>query len=381
MAKKVKNIVKREETPVKHSEESKKHEERSSPEPKQGCGKSFDTVALFIAGLIVGLAIGGLMFSAMGSKEANTTADPAQLNAVGSKAVDFITANLISEGDTIVLLNVSPVENTGIYQVKVNYTSGPYSQIIDSYATKDVELLCPSGILTAEFEAMMQEQEQEQQQEEQKDPEEVCAQLAKAEKPVLEAYVVSNCPFGLQMQRIMYAIVQNTPEAAQYLTVRYMGEVSNGKVTSMHGDAEAQENLRQICIREEQSDKYWGYVGCYMQEGKSEDCLTSAKVDKAKLEECMSDASKGVEYAKEDFELSDKYQVTGSPTLIMNQERVSEFDFAVDGADGRSAEAAKNLLCCGFNTKPAFCSTELAKTRAATMYSDGYDGAGSTGSC
>jgi hypothetical protein len=33
--------------------------------------------------------------------------------------------------------------------------------------------------------------------------------------------------------------------------------VKNGKIASMHGDEEAKENLRQICIREEQKDKYW----------------------------------------------------------------------------------------------------------------------------
>jgi len=39
----------------------------------------------------------------------------------------------------------------------------------------------------------------------------------------------------------------------------------NNTIKSMHGAAEAQENLRQICIREEQSGKYWDYVRCYIE--------------------------------------------------------------------------------------------------------------------
>ena len=54
----------------------------------------------------------------------------------------------------------------------------------------------------------------------------------------------------------------------------------------MHGDEEAQENLRQICIREEQSDKYWEYVSCFMKEGKSADCLNSSTVDEVEINAC-----------------------------------------------------------------------------------------------
>jgi thioredoxin 1 len=199
-------------------------------------------------------------------------------------------------------------------------------------------------------------------------PEEACAKMNKSRDPVLEAYVVSRCPFGLQMQRIMYNIIAEVPEASKNMMVRYMGSVEKSTITSMHGDIEAQENLRQICLREEQSNKYWDYVGCYMKENKSDDCLALESIDKAKLEGCMADPSRGLGYAQKDFGLADNYGITGSPTLIMNQGRVSEFNFATNETNGRSPEAVKNLLCCGFKTMPSFCTKELNKTRAATMF-------------
>jgi len=199
-------------------------------------------------------------------------------------------------------------------------------------------------------------------------PEEACIKMNKSENPVLEAYIVSRCPFGLQMQRIMYNVITKLPKAATNMNVRYIGSIADGNITSMHGDVEAQENLRQLCLRDEQSDKYWDYVSCYMKEGKYEGCIDSASIDKARLQGCMDDSSRGIAYAQKDFDLADSYGITGSPTLMMNNEKVSEFNFATNETDGRSPEAVKNLLCCGFKTKPSFCSTNLNESRAATMF-------------
>lgn len=199
-------------------------------------------------------------------------------------------------------------------------------------------------------------------------PEQVCANTTKSDKPLLEAFVVSRCPFGLQMLRIMAEIVSKSPDAEKYLKARYIGAVSDNTITSMHGDQEAQENLREICIREEQSDKFWKYVACYMKDGNSSNCLRSTSVDEGKLGSCIDDPSRGLAYAQKDFDLANQSDITGSPTLIMNGKTVSEFDFATNTTNGRSPEALKDLLCCGFNNEPAFCSQELNKTQAMTMF-------------
>ncbi len=199
-------------------------------------------------------------------------------------------------------------------------------------------------------------------------PGQACANETKTDKPLLEAFVVSRCPFGLQMQRIMAEMTRKLPRAKDYLKVRYIGSVSNGVITSMHGDEEAQENLRQICIREEQSSKYWDYVSCYMKEGNSTECLKSSSVDERALGACMNDSSRGLAYAQKDFDLANKFNVTGSPTLILNNKIASEFDYATNTTSARSPEVLKELLCCGFNKEPSFCSEQLNKTQAITMF-------------
>jgi thioredoxin 1 len=198
--------------------------------------------------------------------------------------------------------------------------------------------------------------------------EQACANATKSDKPLLEAFIVSRCPFGLQMQRIMAEMTSKLPQARDYLKVRYIGSVSNNTITSMHGDEEAQENLRQICIREEQGSKYWDYVSCYMKEGNSTECLKSSSVDEGMLNACVKDSSRGLTYAQKDFDLANKFNVAGSPTLILNNKIASEFDFATNTTSARSPEALKELLCCGFNKEPSFCAEQLNRTPAITMF-------------
>jgi hypothetical protein len=177
------------------------------------------------------------------------------------------------------------------------------------------------------------------------------------------------------MQRMMADAINSVPQLAQYIKVRYMGEVSGNTITSMHGDAEAQENLRQICIREEQSSKYWSYVACQMKTGDTAGCEKSTGIDSAKLNACTSSTSRGVAYAKEDFDLSTQYSVTGSPTLILGGKNVSEFYFG-----GRTSDAVKTMVCTAFNSQPGFCSQTLNTAEAASSFSETYEGTGNGGS-
>ena len=180
------------------------------------------------------------------------------------------------------------------------------------------------------------------------------AEIVKSDKPILEAYIVSNCPFGLQMQRVLADVIKNAPLARENIKVRYMGTVSNGKITSMHGDKEAQENLKQICIRDEQNNKYWDYVSCYMKKGDTQGCLDSTGINITKLDSCVSDSKKGLAYAEQDFVLNRKYSIKGSPTLIMGGAKVSEFNFG-----GRTSEALKTVICSGFIKSQDFVQLNL----------------------
>ncbi|MDD5760733.1 MAG: hypothetical protein PHF45_01615, partial [Candidatus Pacebacteria bacterium] len=258
---------------------------------------------------------------------------------LAQNAVDYINQNfLASTGGEATLGSIN--EESGVYKFTILINGVEYT----SYITKDGKILFPDGVpLAAESETEGTEENV------QREPK-TCEDLAKSNEPILEAFIVSQCPFGTQMQRVLNEIVKNIPELKDYIKIEYIGSIQNGKITAMHGDEEAEEHLRQICIREEQKDKYWNYIDCYLKEGKSEQCLESAAVLMTTLNQCLEDKSRGLKYAQLDFNAQEEYGITGSPTLILNKENVSEFDFG-----GRTAEAVKTVICCGFNSTPDFC--------------------------
>lgn len=283
------------------------------------------------------------------------------------RSIDYLNKSVLQQGMTATLVSFS--EESGVVKINLKIDSKDYT----SYVTKNGKLFFPEALTinVKESEATGQnENDQPTAQETKK----TCDSLAKLDKPLLEAYVVARCPYGLQMQRVMADAIEKIPSLGSLMKVRYIGAIANGTITAMHGDAEAQENLRQICIREEQSNKYWSYVSCQMKAGDTAGCQASTGIDTAKLTACIKDNNRGLAYAQEDFDLNSKYSIQGSPTLILNGQRVSEFDFG-----GRSSEAIKTLVTCGSKTTPDFSETTLNTSTAATSFSLTYAGSGSSG--
>lgn len=294
--------------------------------------------ALLVLSIFLGIsgAYGGIanpsLFTSTVSKE-----------AVAQNAVDFISANYLNSGVTAGLVNVT--ETNGVYKTAIRYSSSEGEQVTYVYLTRDGSLLFPSAYpLTARAGGVVK-----------KTVEESCAALTRQDDAALEAFVVSYCPYGTQMQGVLADVVKGVPDLAKHITVRYIGQVTNGTVQSMHGSTEAAENLRQICIREEQPQAYWQYVACFINSTSSSSCFATAGVDESRLTACMSDEERGIRYAQDDFSRADGYSATGSPTLVLNGATVSEFDFG-----GRNPEAVKTLLCCGFSAQPGSCATRLS---------------------
>jgi len=281
----------------------------------------------------------------------------------GSKVMKFVNQQL---GGRATSSLESVTSSNGVYKLTLKINS----KEVPLYLSQDGSLLFLDTINLDKF---FQSQKKSQKKI-------TCKDIPKVDKPELKAFVVSYCPYGLQAQRILSNIVENIPELKNNIRVEYIGSVENGKITSMHGDKEAQENLRQICLREEQPSTYWNYISCHIKKGEVNPCLTSAKVDTKKLANCISDENRGLAYARKDFLDNKKYGINGSPEYVLDNKVINEqnLDFG-----GRSAEAFKNLICCAFSKKPQFCSKTLDKDIAATYFSVNYskDKKGNSGTC
>jgi len=289
------------------------------------------------------------------------TKKSASLVPLAQDAVTFIRTNLIGDGESVRLVNVSEV--SGVYLIWTEYTTADGKQIIDAYMTKDGKFLFPASYRmdNLSLNRYTSASANPGPAESSTAAAQTCNGITKQDTPVMEAFVVSYCPYGTQIQGILSDIAANIPTLSAHIKVRYIGEVSDGTVQSMHGPMEATENLRQICIREEQPDLYWKYVSCFINTRSSETCEKSTGVDTTGMSGCVSDKNRGIRYAQEDFRRSAAYGAGGSPTLVLNGVTVSEFPFG-----GRTPEAVKSLLCCGFTTQPDTCAISLSTSQAGT---------------
>jgi len=273
-----------------------------------------------------------------------------------NKTIPAAIKKVLNSPDT--KFEVTSVKDTnGVYEFVLKLENQSYT----SYITKDGKILFTSGVKLDEIgkkpaAAASSTQAQKKL---------TANDLKKSDQPTLTAFVVANCPYGLQTQRVFKKVLEEIPTIASNLKVKYIGAITNGKITSMHGDAEAQENLKQICIRDEQSDLYWPYVNCYMQEGKTDQCTASVGVDTTKMNACTADAKRGLAYAQKDFEAGNKLNVSGSPTLVLNDSQVvSEFDFG-----GRVPNSVKTIVCGGSKTPADYCTKDISTKEVAVSLS------------
>jgi len=279
-----------------------------------------------------------------------------KIETLKNKTIPDAVSKMIGGNTKVTINNLK--DTSGVYEFELVLGEGSSAKKYISYVTKDGKIIFTSGIKLSDL-SVNNNQTQTQAKKL------TCNDLTKAESAKLTVFIVSNCPYGLQMQRVFKKVLDEQPALAANLEVKYIGSIEGDKIVSMHGNTEAQENLKQICIREEQKEKYWPYVSCYMQEGKSEDCSTTAGIDTVSLKTCLTDKTKGIAYAKKDFDLAKKYQVTSSPTLLLNDKQiVSEFDFG-----GRVSNSIKQVVCCGSKTQGEYCKTDLSKDEMATAFS------------
>ncbi len=309
---------------------------------------------IIIALLVVcGVLVCGLLYSQFGKEIVNGSAEE-----VVQKAIERINENVLRGVASASLIGA--IEDVGdLYKFTVKIDTDEFL----AHLTKDGKLFFPNSFDLSQGEEEIKKSS--------------CDTIPKSNEPMLEAFVVSYCPFGLQMQRILAEIVKEIPELQDNISIRYLGQVEDGQVLAMHGEEEATENLKQICLREQQKDLFYPYLSCFLKTGESQSCLKEVGVNEGGLSICMfTEATMGVAEAEKDFEVANGYGAGGSPSLFLNGEKVSEFDFG-----GRTAEAVKNLICCGFEEKPEFCSIILSEEQAATNFSETYSGTGSAGTC
>lgn len=206
-------------------------------------------------------------------------------------------------------------------------------------------------------------------------------EIVKSDKPAVELFVMSYCPYGLQMQKALLPVMELLGKKAD-ISIKFVSYI-------MHDKKEIDENNLQYCLENEQTDKLIPYLKCFTVSGDSASCLKEVKVNESKLSSCIAATDKkfGTTAAYDDKaswlsgyyplypvnkDLNDKYGVQGSPTLVINGKQVQV---------ARSPEAVKQAVCAAFDEQPEECSQTLSTASAAPSFGSGTTSGGTTAEC
>jgi hypothetical protein len=173
--------------------------------------------------------------------------------------------------------------------------------------------------------------------------------------------------------------LQNCTNEKNYL------KIGNNYYASLHGRVEANQDIREMCAWNQTDDKksWWKFVDTVNKNCDSQNADTcweqpakDAGFDVAKITECFNkDAGRLIE---DEIALTTKYQVSGSPTMILNEAQFPpENAYTQDGSGSikigkkvftqnqfRTPNAIKEAVCAAFDKAPKECKTELAQAAA-----------------
>jgi hypothetical protein len=173
----------------------------------------------------------------------------------------------------------------------------------------------------------------------------------------LQLFVMSQCPYAIRTLAAVNELLSDFGKRRKAIdfSIEYIGNNRDGTLTSMHGQGEVDEDLRQICAQKHYSRNYafMDYVICrneaYEAHRNSEepdawkDCATGAI--KARVIERCAEGPEGKKLLEASFARAEKLGITGSPTWLLNNKH---------DMSGRTPDAIKEGFCA-MNQKRKGC--------------------------
>lgn len=255
----------------------------------------------------------------------------------------------------------------------------------------------------------------------------------KSQKPELKFFVMSFCPYGNQMEdalRPVFDLVGNkadltphyifnkienlgtycksnsgdTAQCSTYIqrgyfktesecqkaltdsynncmdTNNYVKAQNGVMYSALHGRQEANQNIREICVWNQNSDKklWWDFVGnvnknCTADNADTcwQDQAKAAGLDTQKITDCFN--NEGIALIEKELAQTNQYQISSSPTVMINGVLFPPESAYTQNGQGslkignkiapqarfRTPNVIKEALCTSFQKAPGECKTEL----------------------
>lgn len=275
------------------------------------------------------------------------------------RAESFVNTYLMQSGSRASVKDVK--EEYGLYKLQIDIGT----DVVESYLSKDGRFFFPQALNVQEIAASGAITPSGNT---------AAAPLSevtiKTEKPKVELFVMSYCPYGTQMQKGILPVVETLGDKIDF-EMKYVDY-------AMHGEKELVENLNQYCIQKDQPERFQAYMQCFLVAGDSASCLSTTGVSQSKLSSCYAATDQqykimenfrnqvGYQGSFPSFDVhrsdNDKYGVSGSPTLIINGQDISS---------ARDSATLLRTICTAFTDRPAECDTVLPSTSPAPGFGTG----------
>ena len=171
-----------------------------------------------------------------------------------------------------------------------------------------------------------------------------------AHKPVLEMYVMSQCPYGVQVEKAIAPVKKQLGDAFD-LRIDFIGKGEPGAFTSMHGPSEVRGNIAQLCVNAKAPEKFLDVILCQNENMKQVDtnwreCSQTHGVDVAAVETCLN-GDEGQQLLAASYGRAAERKATGSPTMYLD---------GVKYAKGRKSNDFLREICTTYgDDKPQVC--------------------------
>ena len=299
---------------------------------------SFSAVLLilFLGGRSLTIPIGQSAKKIFGPEEARAAAEK------------FINKNLLPAN--IKATVKSAVLEGSVYSISLNVQGKDYT----SYMTRDGSKFFQSGVNIATYAKENAANQTAGNQAPTPTQQNQNANLPKTDKPKVELFVFTYCPYGTQAEKGIIPAVKLLGSKIDF-KIRQIG--------AMHGEYEKIEAQRQLCIEKQYSTKLLDYVQSFALDSAIGTCGSNAQcseplvdalyakygINKAKIDGCMKTEGEAL-YAAEQAN-SQANGVSGSPTLVIN---------GAQSPAGRDSASYLAGICAAFNNAPAECAQQLS---------------------
>lgn len=176
------------------------------------------------------------------------------------------------------------------------------------------------------------------------------------DKVTFDMYVMSQCPFGVQVEDAMIPVAKKFGDALEFNIDFIADDLGGGNFKALHGQPEVDGNIVQLCAEKYNPDQYLDLIACMNEDASKipdnwKSCSDKLGLDTASIGTCF-DGSEGKDLHSESIKRTNAAGARASPTMFLNGQPYEggrdqlDFHRAICAAMDGEHEACTDIPAC-----------------------------------